>query len=65
MNEYLVTLSEKEIGMLIEAANVMHIRYSRPEMTEAAQKGAQAYADLCAKLYYKMMDQDMERGVNA
>lgn len=57
---YTITLTEKEIGMLIEAANIMHIRYSRPGMTEGAKKGAQEYADLCSKLYYKMMDQDME-----
>ena len=58
---YSLTLTEKEIGMLIEAANIMHIRYKRPEMTEAARKGAQEYADMCAKLYYTMMDQDMEK----
>ena len=58
---YTITLTEKEMGMLIEAANIMHIRYNRPEMTEAARKGAQDYADLCAKLYYKMLDNDMEK----
>lgn len=57
---YTVTLTEKEIGMLIEATNIMHIRYSRPEMTEAAQKGARAYADLCTKLYREMLDGDEE-----
>lgn len=60
MNEYTLTLTEKEMGLLIEAANIMHIRYSRPGMTEKARNGAQAYSDLCAKLYNKMLDQDME-----
>lgn len=61
METYTITITEKEMGMLIEVANIMHIRYNRPEMTEVARKGAQAYADLCAKLYYKMMDQEMEK----
>lgn len=61
MNTYTITLTEKEIGMLINATNDMYHKYKRPEMTEAAQKGAQAYADLCAKLYYKMMDHEMEK----
>ena len=61
MDTYTITLTEKEIGMLIEAANIMHIRYKRPGMTKAAQKSAQAYADLCSKLYYTMMDQNMEK----
>lgn len=61
MDTYTVTLSRVEIGMLIDAANIMHIRYKRPGMTEKAQKGAQEYADLCTKLYYTMMDQDMEK----
>ena len=60
MNTYTITLTEEEMGMLINATDVMHIRYKRPEMTEATRKGAQAYADLCAKLYYKMMEQKME-----
>lgn len=58
--KYTVTLNEIEMGMLIEAANIMHIRYKRPEMTEAARKGAQAYGDLCAKLYYEMLYRDEE-----
>lgn len=57
---YTVSLTEKEIGMLIEATNIMHIRHSRPGMTEGAKKGAQEYADLCSKLYYKMINQDLE-----
>ena len=55
--KYTVTLTEIEIGMLVEATNIMHIRYKRPGVTEAAQKGAQAYADLCSKLYYCMIEQ--------
>lgn len=61
MDAYTVTLTREEMEMLVNAANIMHIRYSRPGMTEAAKKGAQEYADLCLKLYYKMMDQDMEK----
>ena len=49
--EYTITLTQDEIDMLVTATNIMHLRYKRPEMTEAAQKGAQDYADLCAKLY--------------
>lgn len=55
---YTVTLTERELGMLINATNDAHHKYKRPEMTEAAQKGAQEYADLCAKLYYAMVKQD-------
>ncbi len=61
METYTLTLTSVEMDLLINATNVMHIRYNRPEMTEAAKKGAQEYADLCAKLYYNMMDQDMEK----
>ena len=53
--KYTITLTEKEISMLVEASNIMHIRYSRPGVTENAKKGAQAYADLCTKLYRKMV----------
>lgn len=61
METYTITLTEKEMGMLITATNDLHHKYKRPEMTEAARKGAQDYADLCAKLYYKMMEQEMEK----
>lgn len=61
METYTITLTEKEMGMLINATNDMHHKYKRPEMTEAARKGAQDYADLCAKLYYKMLDHDLEK----
>ena len=60
METYTLTLTSVEMDLLINATNVMHIRYNRPEMSEATRKGAQAYADLCTKLYYKMMDQDMK-----
>lgn len=55
---YTITLTEKELGMLIEAANIMHIRYMRPGMTEAAKKSAPEYADLCNKLYRTIIEQD-------
>lgn len=57
---YTITLTQHEMDMLINATNIMHIRYKRPEMYESAHKGAQKYADLCSKLYYKMMDQLMD-----
>lgn len=58
MDTYTVTLTRDEMDMLVNATNIMHIRYKRPGMTEKAQKGAQAYADLCAKLYYEMVEHD-------
>lgn len=60
MENYTVTLTEKEIGMLIEATNIMHIRYSRPGMTEKVKNGARAYAGLCEKLYRTMIGQEEE-----
>lgn len=61
MDNFTVTLTREEMELLVNATNIMHLRYKRPEMTEAAHKGAQNYADLCAKLYYKMVEQDRER----
>lgn len=55
MNTYTVTLSEYEMNLLINATHVTSIKYKRPEMTEAAKKGAQEYADLCTKLYYMLL----------
>ena len=61
MDTYTVTLTRNEMDMLVEATNIMHIRYSRPGMTEAAKKGAQEYADLCSQLYQTMIEQDDRR----
>lgn len=58
MDNFTVTLTREEMELLVNATNIMHLRYKRPEMTEAAQKGAQEYADLCTKLYYAMVEQD-------
>lgn len=54
---YTITLTETELSMLVEATNIMHFRYNKPNMTEAAHKGAQKYADLCAKLYGELLKQ--------
>ena len=58
MDTYTITITRSEMELLINATNVTHLKYKRPEMTEAARIGAQEYADLCAKLYYKMLEQD-------
>ena len=58
MDNYTITLTREEMDMLVNATNIMHLRYKRPEMTEATQKGAQKYADLCTKLYYAMVEKD-------
>lgn len=58
MDEYTITLTDAELSMLIEAANIMHFRYLRPEMTKEAKKFAQEYAILCGKLYYCTIDQE-------
>lgn len=58
MDSYTITLTSEEMEMLINATSVMHIRYSLPEMTEATRKAAPKYGELCAKLYYKMVEQD-------
>lgn len=58
MDTYTITLTRDEMELLINATHVTSIKYKRPEMTEAAQKGAQGYADLCTKLYYMMVEQD-------
>ena len=57
MTTYTITLTREEMELLVNATNIMHLRYKRPEMNEATQKGAQDYADLCAKLYYAMVEQ--------
>lgn len=56
MDTYTITLTEAEMNLLINATHVTSLKYKRPEMTEAAQKGAQEYADLCTKLYYMMIE---------
>lgn len=58
---FTVTLTRAELEMLVSATNIMHIRYNRPEVTEAARKTAQEYADLCHKLYMTMIQQDDAR----
>lgn len=58
---YNITLSLEEIEMLINATNVMHIRYMQPKMTEPTRKHAKDYGDLCSKLYYTMLDQEDEQ----
>ena len=54
---YTITLTQEEMDMLINATNLAHLRYQRPEMNEAARKGAKRYGDLCAKLYYEQIKQ--------
>ena len=54
---YAITLTQEEMDMLINATNIMHLRYQRPEMNEAARKGAKRYGDLCEKLYYEQLRQ--------
>lgn len=58
MDTYTVTLTRAEMDLLINATHVTSLKYKRPEMTEAAQKSAQDYADICAKLYYMMVEHD-------
>lgn len=54
---YTITLSQHDMDMLINATNIMHMRYKRPEMTESAQKAADAYGELCSRLYYEQLRQ--------
>lgn len=61
MDTYTVTLTRYEMDLLINATNVTSIKYRRPEMTDKAKKGAQDYADLCAKLYHMMMEKESDQ----
>lgn len=54
---YTITLTQEEMGMLINATNLTHLHYQRPEMNESARKGAKHYGDLCARLYYEQIAQ--------
>lgn len=52
-----ITLTQEEIEMLINAANITHLKYMEPDKTEATRKHAKDYGNLCSKLYYSMLDQ--------
>lgn len=54
---YNITLTQKEMDMLINATNIMHLRYKRPEMTESTRKAADSYGELCSRLYYEQLRQ--------
>lgn len=52
-----ITLTQEEIEMLINAANITHLKYMEPDKTEATRKHAKDYGNLCSKLYYSMLEQ--------
>lgn len=54
---YTITLSQHDMDMLINATNIMHLRYKRPEMTEPTRKAADDYAELCSRLYCEQIRQ--------
>lgn len=54
---YTITLTQEEIEMLINAANITHLKYMEPDKTEATKKHAKDYGNLCSRLYYIMLEQ--------
>lgn len=58
---YTITLTQEEIEMLINATNVVHLKYMEPDKTEATRKHAKDYGNLCSKLYYSMLKQEDEQ----
>lgn len=60
MKNYTMKITNTEMEMILNALQGMEIKYKyNGSGSDCEKQYGQAYADLCTKLYYNMVDQDM------